>query len=320
MPSLQFHRKKNMKKLALIVALIASSIGANAQQEAMFTHYSFNTLGVNPAYAGSRDALTVLALHRSQWVSFPGAPTTQTVTAHMPIANDKMGIGLSLLHDKIGPSRNVGVFVDFAYRLKVGDKGKLAFGIKGGTSLLSNDLAAISTTDVGDNSFASSITSQFLPNFGAGVYYQLPRFYVGLSTPRLLENDYASNTTSGSVASEARHYFFIAGGMIDLTKDSKVQLKPTTYVKLTAGAPLEVDLTALFYFNQKFWAGPMFRSGDAVGVLAGLNITPQFALGYSFDWSFGNSTGKYNAGSHEIMLRYDFVFGNKGKILSPRYF
>jgi type IX secretion system PorP/SprF family membrane protein len=309
-----------MKNLLLIVAVIASSVGANAQQDAMFTHYSFNTLGVNPAYAGSRDALTVLALHRSQWVSFPGAPITQTVTAHMPIANDKMGVGLSMMHDKIGPTRNMGFFADFAYRLQVGEKGKLAFGIKAGSSFLSNDLAAISTTDGGDNSFAQSITSQFLPNFGAGVYYQLPRFYVGLSTPRLLENDYASNTTAGSVASESRHYFLIAGGIFDLSKDAKIQLKPTTFFKVTAGAPIEVDITALLYFNQKFWAGPMFRTGDAVGVLAGLNITPQFALGYSFDWSYGNATGKYNAGSHELMLRYDFVFRDKKDVISPRYF
>ena len=309
-----------MKKLVLIAAVIISTLSANAQQDAMFTHYSFNTLGVNPAYAGSRDALTVMALHRSQWVSFPGAPTTQTVTAHMPIVNDKMGVGLSLLHDKIGPTRNMGFFVDFAYRIKVGDKGKLAFGIKGGTSMLANELADLSTTDAGDNSFAQNIQSQFLPNFGAGIYYQLPRFYVGLSTPRLLENDYTANTTAGSVASESRHYFFIAGGMLDLTKDAKLQLKPTTFIKLTAGAPIELDLTALFYFNQKFWAGPMFRTGDAVGVLAGMNINPQFSLGYSFDWSYGLNTGKYNAGSHELMLRYVFVFKDKGKILSPRYF
>lgn len=309
-----------MKKLGLIIAIIASSFGANAQQDAMFTHYSFNTLGVNPAYAGSRDALTVMALHRSQWVSFPGAPITQTVTAHMPIANNKMGIGLSMLHDKIGPTRNTGIYIDFAYRIKVGEKGKLAFGIKGGTSILSSKLADLSTTEAGDQSFANNVQSQFLPNFGAGIYYQLPRFYVGISTPRLLENDFATNSTSGSVASESRHYFFIAGAMFDLTKDAKLQLKPTTFFKITAGAPVELDITALFYYNQKFWAGPMFRTGDAIGVLAGINITPQFSLGYSFDWSYGLNTGKYNAGSHEIMLRYDFVFKDKKKILSPRYF
>lgn len=308
-----------MKKVIFAIMFFAAT-GAIAQQDAMFTHYSFNTLGVNPAYAGSRDALTVTALHRSQWVSFPGAPITQTVTAHMPIVNNKMGLGMSLMHDKIGPTRNVGVFIDFAYRIQIGQKGKLAFGLKGGTALMANNLSELSTTDQGDQSFAQNITSQFLPNFGAGIYYQLPRFYVGFSTPRLLENNFGTNTTTGSVASEARHYFLIAGAMFDLTKDARVQLKPTTFVKFTQGAPMELDITALLYFNQKFWVGPMFRTGDAAGVLAGLNITPQFGLGYSFDWSFANSTGKYNAGSHELMLRYDFVFKGKQKIISPRFF
>lgn len=309
-----------MKKFVFILIYMVANLVAKAQQEAMFTHYSFNTLSVNPAYAGSRDALTVLGIHRSQWVSFPGAPITQTITAHMPVVNEKMGVGISLLHDKIGPTRNMGFFVDFAYRIKVGEKGKLAFGIKGGTSMLANQLADLSTIEQGDNSFQTNIQSRLLPNFGAGIYYHLPRFYVGFSTPRLLENRYEDNSTSGSVASEARHYFFIAGTALELTKDAKLQLRPTTYLKVTSGAPFEADITALFYYDQRFWVGPMFRTGDAFGLLAGINITPQFSLGYSFDWSFGLSTGKYNTGSHELLLRYDFVFKDNKKILSPRYF
>jgi len=309
-----------MRELLLIFSIVLTATAATAQQDAMFTHYSFNTLGVNPGYAGSRDALTVTALHRSQWVSFPGAPITQTITGHMPIANDKMGIGLSMNRDQIGPTRNTSVYFDFAYKIKVGEKGKLAFGLKGGTSILANELTDVSVENSTDQSFAADIQSRLMPNFGFGMYYSLPRFYAGVSTPRLLENNYTNNTTSGSVASEARHYFFIAGAFIDLTKNAKLQLKPTTFVKMTVGAPVELDVTALFYYNNKFWAGPMFRTGDAFGVLAGLNITQQLSLGYSFDWSYGNSTGKYNAGSHELMLRYDFVFGKNAKVLSPRYF
>lgn len=309
-----------MKKLVLIITTVFLGLTSTAQQDAMFTHYSFNTLGVNPGYAGSRDALTVTALHRSQWVNFPGAPITQTLTAHMPLADDKMGLGLSFLNDRIGPTRNSSIYIDFAYKIKVGDKGKLAFGLKGGTSIMSNELADLNTDQAGDQTFAANIQSRLLPNFGFGLYYTLPRFYAGISTPRLLENNFNSGTTSGSVASEARHYFFIAGGFIDLIKGGKLSLKPTTYVKMTVGAPIEVDLTALFYFKNKFWLGPMFRTGDAAGILAGMNITQQFSFGYSFDWSFGNSTGKYNAGSHELMLRYDFVFGKNAKVLSPRYF
>ena len=296
-----------------------SVAGANAQQDAMFTHYSFNTLAVNSGYAGSRDALTVTGLHRSQWVSFPGAPATQTLTLHAPIMNEKIGLGLSILNDKIGPTKQTAFYGDFAYKIPVGN-GKLAFGLKAGLNMVSNDLNTLETDQTGDPNFQTNVKSQLLPNFGFGLYYSTPKYYVGLSTPRLLENNYESNTTSGSVGGEKRHYFFIAGMVFPLNESGSIKLKPTTFVKVTQGAPVELDLTALFYFQDKFWVGPMLRSGDALGVLAGLNITDQFSLGYSFDWSYSNTTFKYNGGSHELMLRYDFLFNAKGKIRSPRYF
>jgi len=310
-----------MKKIFITAFIIFSGLSALAQQDAMFTHYSFNTLAVNSGYAGSRDALTVTGLHRSQWVNFPGAPTTQTLTAHAPIANEKIGLGFSILNDKIGPTQSTGINLDFAYKIKVGEKGKLAFGLKGGLNLRSNRLSTeVSTTETGDNAFQNDIQTDLLPNFGFGLYYSNPKMYVGLSTPRLLENDLDENTTSSITAREQRHYFLIAGTVFPLNESGSVKLRPTTFFKITQGAPAELDLTALFYFQDKYWVGPMLRTTDAVGVLAGLNITDQFSLGYSFDWSYGNKTASYNAGSHELMLRYDFIFKNKGKILSPRYF
>ena len=152
------------------------------------------------------------------------------------------------------------------------------------------------------------------------MYYYTDRYYVGLSVPKLLENDFVANTTSGgtNLTSEHRHYFFIAGSVFDLNET--IKLKPTAFVKVTNGAPVEGDVTASFIFNDKFSIGGMFRTGDAVGILAGINITDQFTLGYSFDWSFTNTTMVYNGGSHEIMLRYDFIYKNEEKIRSPRYF
>lgn len=311
-----------MKKILIALLVFGGAFQVAAQQEAMFTHYSFNTLGVNPGYAGSRDALTVTGLHRSQWVSFPGAPTTQTLTLHAPVFNEKIGLGLSFINDKIGPTKNTGIFVDFAYKLKVGEKGKLSFGLKGGLNVRGDELASLTTIQENDPNFAGNVQSQLLPNFGFGLYYSLPRFYAGISTPRLLENKFSSNTTTGgtNLGSESRHYYLIAGTIFNLTENGNVKLKPTTFFKVTAGAPIEMDLTALFYIKDRVWAGPMFRTGDAFGVLAGLNISDQFSLGYSFDWSFANSTGRYNGGSHELMLRYDFIFNEKAKIESPRYF
>lgn len=290
----------------------------SAQQDAMFTHYSFNTLAVNPGYAGSRDALTVTGMHRSQWISFPGAPTSQTLTLHAPVANEKIGLGLSFLNDKIGPTQQTAFYGDFAYKIRVGN-GKLAFGLKGGLNIYSNDLIDLETGQSNDPSFQEDVQSQFLPNFGFGLYYSTEKYYVGISTPRLLENNYSDNSVS-KAAGEKRHFFFIAGSILSLNKRTNVKFKPTTFIKFTEGAPLEADLTALFYFKDKYWIGPMWRSGDALGVLTGLNITDQFSLGYSFDWSYGNQTFKYNYGSHELMLRYDFFFRDKLNVLSPRYF
>lgn len=305
-----------MKRIILIALILGSVFQLVAQQEALFTHYSFNTLGVNPGYAGSRDALTVTALHRSQWVSFPGAPTTQTLTVHSPLFNEKIGLGLSFINDRIGPTNTSGLFADFAYRIQVGQKGKLAFGLKAGLNIRGDDLTSLTVVEDNDPNFQENIQIQVLPNFGFGIYYSLPQFYAGISTPRLLQNQ-LSSTVNGV---ETRHYYFIAGTIFNLTESGDLKLKPTTYIKVTAGAPAELDLTTLLYYKNLFWVGPMFRTGDAFGALAGLNITEQFAFSYSFDWSFGNQTGRYNGGSHEIMLRYDFIFNEKSKIESPRYF
>jgi type IX secretion system PorP/SprF family membrane protein len=312
-----------MKRIIIAGLALIGGFTASAQQDAMFTHYAFNTLAINPGYAGSRDALTITGLHRSQWVGFDGAPTTQTLTAHMPFLNDKIGVGLSILNDAIGPINQTSFNADFAYKLPIGEKGKLAFGLKGGINLMQGGLNTLALDDgTPDDAFTNNIESDILPNFGFGLYYSTTKWYAGLSTPRLMENDFESNSTTGtaSVASEKRHYFAIAGTVFNLNETGSLKLKPTTFVKVTVGAPIEADLTAMLIIKDKVEVGLMGRTGDALGLLLGYNFTDQLRFGYSFDWSFVNSTGKYNAGSHEVMLRYDFIMKDKGRIRSPRYF
>lgn len=297
-------------------------VSANAQQDAMFTHYMYNTLAINPAYAGSRDALTVTALHRSQWVGFDGAPVTQTLTMHTPIFNNKIGLGLSVLNDKIGPVNNTSINADFAYKIHLSNKGILAFGLKGGINIMQGDLTSLELDQTGDEAFSQDIESDLLPNFGFGVYYSTEKWYVGFSTPKLLENDFETSSSQGGtkLASEQRHYFLIAGTVFNLDQTGNLKLAPTTFVKVTNGAPIQADLTAMFILKDKIEMGAMYRTSDAAGLLLGYNFTEYLRLGYSFDWSFENSTADYNSGSHEIMLRYDFVFKDKSKIRSPRYF
>jgi type IX secretion system PorP/SprF family membrane protein len=309
-----------MKKIIIAASLALGLQSVQAQQDAMFTHYMYNTLAVNPAYAGSRDALTITLLGRKQWVSFPGAPTTQTLTLHAPIMDNKLGLGLSILNDKIGPTNTTSLYGDFAYKMKVSTKGTLAFGLKAGLNVMNNSLAGLKNIEGNDIQFANNVKSKLLPNFGVGLYYGQEKFYIGLSTPKLLQNNFQSSTigsTSGT-SKEKRHYFLIAGTVLKLSES--VKLKPTTFIKVTQAAPIEADLTATFVLKEKLNLGIMGRTGDAIGALVGYNFTDQFTAGYSFDWSFVNNTRKYNGGSHEIMLRYDLIYKSKDKIKSPRYF
>ena len=304
----------------LVMLLAFGSLILNAQQAPIYTHYMNNTLSVNPAYAGSRDALTVTGLHRSQWVGFKGAPVSQTLTMHTPLRNEHIGLGLTVLNDKIGPSNNTSVFADYAYIIKLTENSKLSFGISAGVNIYHASLNSLQLDEQTDPSFQYNINNHVTPNFGFGMYYSRDRFYAGISAPNLLQNSYLvvdQPSINSTVGKEQRHYFFIAGAILNLTDN--LAFKPTTLIKVTSGAPIQADLTASFIIMKKLLIGAMFRTGDAFGGLVGIDITDQFHLGYSYDWSYGLQTGTYNRGSHELVLRYDVLF-NKKQIHSPRNF
>jgi type IX secretion system PorP/SprF family membrane protein len=312
---------KTLNKILAVLVLTLGSFTIHAQQAPMYTHYMYNTLMVNPAYAGSRDALTVTALYRSQWVDFKGAPVTQTLSMHTPLNNEHIGLGLSVLNDKIGPTNNTSVFADFAFIMKLNEKSKLALGLSAGADIFRADLSPLLLDDQNDPVFLSNINNHVTPNFGFGAYYSRERFYAGVSVPKLLQNNYSSiDQQNGNtlIGKEQRHYFFIAGAMLKLSDN--LSFKPTTFVKVTAAAPVQADLTGSFIIMKKLLIGAMVRTGDAVGGLVGLDITDQLHLGYSYDWSYGLKTSRYNKGSHEFVLRYDFIFSSKKQIHSPRYF
>jgi type IX secretion system PorP/SprF family membrane protein len=312
-----------MKTLKIIFALAASlgCLTTTAQQAPMYTHYMYNTLIINPAYAGSRDALTVTAINRMQWVNFKGAPVTQSITMHTLLENEHVGLGLSVLNDKIGPTNLTSLAFDYAYIMKLNERSKLALGLSAGVNILQANLNDLLLDDPNDPAFQYDIDNHVTPNVGFGAYYSRERFYAGLSIPNLLQYRYSEmDVNNGSVFTgiERRHFFFITGALF--TINEYLDFKPTSLVKMTVAAPVEVDLTASFIIQKKFLLGAMFRTGDAVGALLGIDITDQFHVGYSYDWSFGLRTGMYNQGSHELVLRYDFLFQNRKQIHSPRNF
>jgi type IX secretion system PorP/SprF family membrane protein len=246
---------------------------------------------------------------------------TQTLTIHSPLTNNNIGLGLSASNDRIGPVNNSSIFGSFAYKLILNSKSKLALGINGGVNILQANLTESQLNNQSDPTFQKDINNIITPNIGLGVYYSQEKFYIGLSAPNLLENTYlATDQSNGAqlIAKEQRHYFLTTGSKIEFSEN--LSLKPTTLIKFTPSAPIQVDLTASFDIRNLFLIGAMIRSNDALGILAGINIKKQFYLGYSFDWSYGLKSFTYNNGSHEVVLRYDFINAPNKQIRTPRNF
>lgn len=290
-----------------------------AQQDPQFTHYMYNTISVNPAYAGSRGALTVAGLYRNQWLGLEGAPVTQTFYVHSPLKNDKMGLGFSAVNDKIGPVNQTFLYADYAYHLKITEKIKLALGLKAGLNLFQIKLPSLETTVSNDPSFVNSTQpNSSSANIGFGSYFYSDKWYVGVSSPKLLENTLKVNEdiVKKNTILEKRHLFFIAGMIFPLNDNMK--LKPTLMAKYTQNAPLSIDGTLEAYFNNRFSLGLGYRLGDSFSALAGLNLNQQLRLGVAYDYTL-SALQKINSGTFEMLLQYDFLF-KRDKIKSPRYF
>lgn len=313
------YMERNILKATLtsIIILICLNV-AQSQQDPMFTQYMFNQVTVNPGYAGSGEVANVMALNRQQWAGFDGAPKTFNIAANAPIPKIKCGVGFSLITDKIGPTKQTGFFVDYAYHLKVSEKGKLGMGLKGGFTYYKVNLMDIQTTTDNDVAFSRNIDGDIKANFGIGFFYYTNDFYAGFSIPKLLKNDlttgYSVNNEKLSVSE--RHYYFIAGKVFDLNE--KLKFRPSLLTKINKGAPIQIDLTANFILNEKIWLGAMYRIGDAIGAMVQVQLIKTLRVGYAYDLTTTHLR-RYNSGTHEIMVSFDFFTG-KNKIRSPRYF
>lgn len=307
-----------MKKIIFTIGIVLCKMLAFSQQDVQFTQYMFNTNAVNPAYTGSRGAISGVALFRTQWVGFEGAPVTQSINVNSPFLNDKLGIGLTVLNEKIGPLKQTGIFADFAYRIKF-EKSTLAMGLKAGADVFQAGFNNLNVINSGDNQFQTNVSSKLLPNLGFGIYYHAEKYYLGFSTPKLVQNNVDVKTGSTAISQvgvHKLHYYFIGGFVQDI--NPFIKFKPTTQIKLTYGAPVSVDANASFLFYEKLWLGAMYRFGDAVGLLVQFQFNPQLRAGYSYDYTT-SKLNKFNNGTHEIMLGYDLRFA-KEKIRSPRFF
>lgn len=285
-----------------------------AQQDAQFTQYMYNTININPAYAGSRGALSIFALHRDQWVGLDGSPKTNTVSVNTPINNSNIGIGVSLVNDKIGPTNENQISVDLSYTIPTSEDWKLSFGIKGTADLFNLDVDKLNPADQGDPQF-QNLKTDFSPNIGAGVYWHSERAYIGLSVPNFIEtNRYDDNDVA--IYKDKINYYLMAGYVFDLSYDLK--FKPAVLTKMVEGAPLQVDASANFMFFDKLTVGVAYRWSAALSAMVGFQISDGLYIGYGYDNETTNLKN-YNSGSHEIFLRYE-IFKNNGKMTTPRFF
>ncbi|WP_109300563.1 type IX secretion system membrane protein PorP/SprF [Aquimarina sp. AU474] len=302
------------------------SFQGHAQQDAQYTQYMYNTITVNPAYAGSRGVMSIMGLHRSQWVGLDGAPRTQTLTLNTPLGtSERLGLGLSIVNDEIGPTDETYLDIDFSYTIPTSEYGKLSFGLKAGGHLLNVDFQRLTQFNSNDALFENNIDNKFSPNVGVGVYYHTNRFYVGLSAPNLLETNHFDESTTDAnsnavsfLAEERINYYLIAGHVFDINDDLK--FKPALLSKLVLGAPLQVDLSANFLLYQKLTLGVAYRWSAAVTGTIGFQISDSMMLGFSYDretTQLGQT--QFNDGSYEVMLRFE-LFKKYNRMLTPRFF
>jgi type IX secretion system PorP/SprF family membrane protein len=338
----KFTNLKNNLAAFLLIGALSVSYQTFAQQEAMFSQYMFNILAINPAYAGSRDVLSLTTLGRYQWVGVEGAPKTFTFSIDSPIKNEKMGLGLQVTRDEVGLQKNTGLYLTYAYRIKVGPRSTLSFGVQGGATNVRWTLSdAQNLSNPNDYVFlGANDQNNILPNVGGGIYLSNDKGYIGVSCPQIMQNPISKFTPvdgKSSVGKTQRHYFTMMGFVIG---KGSFKIKPSTLIRYTQGSPLGFDGNVNFWIKDKISFGVSGRISqfqamgqdskslfDAAIGMVELQLTPQFKLGYAYDFTSNKFNDESKTGisrffgipTHEILLRYEFGFG-KDKILTPRYF
>lgn len=308
--------KRRIRTILFTVIAAFAATCTQAQHPPMLSQYMFNGLVINPAYTGSRDVLSLTGLYRHQWAGFSGAPRTQSFMAHTPFKNPRNNVGLMAIHDRLGVSTHTMVNGTYAYRIDFGErKGRLAFGLQGGVSMIQDRWSEILTDEGNDDVFAADSPTFIVPRVGFGIYYDTRKWYVGVSTPFLLNYKNSDYQLYVRNSINYRPYMATAGFLLRLNPD--LMLKPSVLFKYLQNSPAEFDINANLIIKDAFWIGLSYRTGDAMVGLLEYQINPQLRIGYAYDYSI-TRLRNFNSGSHEIMLRYEF--GYRVKAMSPRYF
>lgn len=286
-----------------------------AQQDPQYTQYMYNTINVNPAYAGSRGVMSIFGLYRTQWVGLEGAPKTASFSMHTPLGDSRVGLGVSFNNDRLGAMDENNISIDVSYTIDLSDTYKLSFGVKGTANLLNVDYTKLNIYNPNDILFQENISNQFNPNIGSGLYLHSDKTYLGFSVPNFLQTDrYDDNEVS--TMKQKMHFYLIGGHVFDLSPSLK--FKPAFLAKAVAGAPLQVDVTANFLINEKLTLGAAYRWDASFSGLVGFQVTDGLFVGYSYD-AETSKLARYNSGTHEVFLRFE-LFNRFNRVIAPRFF
>ncbi|MEN9332244.1 MAG: hypothetical protein RLZZ94_1334 [Bacteroidota bacterium] len=294
--------------------MLLSGMVSFAQQDAQYTQYMYNTINVNPGYAGSRGVMSFFGLHRTQWVGLDGAPVTNAFSMNTPIQFTNLGVGLSFVNDRIGPTTENTISADVSYSIQTSETYKLSFGVKATGNLFNLDVTKLTYQNANDP-LLQNLNNNFSMNIGAGAYLHSDKSYLGLSVPNFFETK-RYNDNDVAVYKERMNFYLIGGYVFDLSPNLK--FKPAFLSKVVEGAPFQLDVSGNFLINDKFTLGAAWRWGAAMSAMAGFQITDGLFIGYGYDLET-TKLANYNSGSHEVFLRFE-LFKRDDRIVSPRFF
>ena len=291
---------------------------ATAQTEPMYSQYMYNMLGVNPAYAGNREATSLNFFQRRQWVGIAGAPQTTSVSVDGASSDNKFGWGVQLYDDKLGVEKADGANLMLSTHIQVSDKGILSGGLSLGLMNYRLDLMNVQGRFTPSDPAFYANFNKWLPDVGLGIYYNTDKFYAGISVPNVLKSRLSAFDVmnSGIQKVNSTHLFFTTGYVFDVSDE--VKIKPSTMIKAVSGAPIEADLNTNVWLKDVIGLGFSYRTGDAMVGMAEAQVSENLRIGYAYDMTI-SPLKYYNNGSHEMMMRYEFG-NNKSKVKSTRYF
>ena len=307
-------------RFLLFSAISLLTLPTFSQQDPIFSQYMFNPFVVNPAYAGSRDAVSTVLLYRAQWVGLNGAPTTGSLSMHAPVKATQMAWGVNIMSDQIGPTSTTFVQGTYAYRLRLLG-GRLSMAVRGGYFSSVYDKSTLDFDDESDNKNEGGAVRAGVPNFDFGLYYHTPVFFLGFASSHLYQPSFkfsdqtSLNGGTNNFEINMQPHLVLSSGFVFNVNDG-LKFKPSVYAKVMQNAPLNVDVNLSLLIKKKVWLGISYSSDGSVAGMIELNATDFIRIGYAYDIWMTQEINRMS--THEIFIGYDFRFSKK-TTESPKY-